>query len=98
MKILALQETFHHMTEFAISRFEAVGTELGPELDAVYVRICFALRSVEIEEALANAYALRDLERYLETLPYVLRTEVQSLIARLVATQPVGYRDCEVYR
>jgi hypothetical protein len=97
LEMLILHETFHHLTELAISRFEAVGYESGASGPVPYECNFFAAQASLIEEGLANAYALRSLEQYVAPLKYSMRTGALALISGFMEKEPPGYRDLEAF-
>lgn len=96
-RTLLFHETFHHFVELAISRFETVGLESAGGLPPLYERNFHQPLAVLLEEALANAYALKRLERYASPMGYTMRMTTLALLAKYMEGQPAGYRDFEQY-
>ena len=95
-RMLLEHETFHHLTEIAISRLELVALEYMPR-DSLYARNFFSKKSIDLEEGMANAYALRQLGRSVDAMRYTIRSTAQALISGFMEKQPAGYRDFEQY-
>jgi hypothetical protein len=95
-RMLLEHETFHHLTELAISRLELVALEYMRG-DSLYGQNFSVKDSIDLEEGLANVYALRELGRSVQPMRYTIRSTVLALISRFMERQPAGYRDFEQY-
>ena len=90
-RCLLLHEFFHHAVEVARSRIEYpfLAEGLGNNYYAIYFR---QLRASYVEEAVANAYVARNIDRYYQNLPKPATYEpVRQALFTAMTRQPEPY-------
>lgn len=97
LEYLLAHETFHHFTELAISRFEAVGFEPTHLLPSLYERYFHHPTAMLLEEALANAFAMQRVDKALAPARFPSRGALLHRLDHEMRRQPAGYRDFARY-
>jgi hypothetical protein len=96
LQMLLAHETFHHFTELAVSRLEAVALEFMHG-DSLYARAFVRQSAYEVEEGMANAFSLCHVAESMASAGATMRNVVLAHIASFMERQPPGYRDFDRY-